>query len=493
MLLRIIPAIFFLLPLSLLWGCAGHLSPPRPLAEQLDYTPETARRYRADIEWWKAYHDEQLNRLMETALHNNVDLAQSALSVNRALYEANRLGADLVPAFAGSVGAQVDKNLKTGVSSPLWNAELTVSYEVDLWRRLADTVNAQEWEHKATLEDLAATRLALVNNVADSYFLLAYLNGGSAVIRDSVAYYRQILELAEAKYAAGKVDALEPAQATQSLLEAENNLLDLQRQRKEVEQTLRDLLNLRPDEPLPPAYPNLLEVASPGVELNVPLSVLANRPDLRAAEDRVRGAFKSAQAANKSWYPTITLGAALRSSSDKASTLFDVPFTSGNITVDLPFLQWNTVKWDIKISETDFESAKLNFAQSITTALNEVDAFHFKYMTAKETLDTTRKKYEKDVLISGYYQTRYEQGANELSDWLDALAVKTSSELALLNARYTELQYENALYKAMAGRYSALPVAAATAGDAAPSLEPVLFLQRQRERGEPASRQETKM
>lgn len=492
MFLRIIPAITFLLLPSLLWGCAGHLSTPRTLTEQLGHTPETALHYKADTEWWKAYHDEQLNRLMETALQNNVDLAQSALSVNKALYEANRLGADLVPAFAGSVSAQADKDLKTGVSGRLWNAELTVSYEVDLWRRLADTVSAQEWEHKATLEDLAATRLALVNNVADSYFLLAYLDGGVAVTRGSVACYRQILELTEARYAAGKVDALEPAQAGRSLLGAENNLIDLRRQRKEAEQTLRDLLNLRPDEPLVPACPNLLEVASPGVDLNVPLAVLANRPDLRAAEDRVRKAFKSAQAANKSWYPTITLGAALGSSSEKAALLFDVPLTSASVAVNLPFLQWNTLKWDIKISEADFESARLNFERSITTALNEVDAFHFKYMAAKETLDTTRKKYETDVLISGYYQTRYEQGANELSDWLDALAVKTSSELSLLNARYTELQYENALYKAMAGRYSSLPVMAATEGGA-PALEPNFSLNGNENAEIPASRQETEM
>lgn len=79
------------------------------------------------------------------------------------------------------------------------------------------------------------------------------------------------------------------------------------------------------------------------------MAVLANRPDLIAAEYRFQKAFKDVRAAQKAWYSSISLGAMLSSSSDSVHTMFDVPFTRGMLSINLPFLQWNAVKWNIKI------------------------------------------------------------------------------------------------------------------------------------------------
>ena len=66
---------------------------------------EAAERYDVNGNWWEIYQSPQLNALMAQALENNIDLKQAAISVNKALYQANILGADLVPSFSGSVGA----------------------------------------------------------------------------------------------------------------------------------------------------------------------------------------------------------------------------------------------------------------------------------------------------------------------------------------------------------------------------------------------------
>ncbi len=443
-----------LIILGLLAGCSNVRAPEQNLNERLQFNQEVASRYQLNDKWWTIYQDAQLNQLVQTALDNNIDLAKSAINVNKALYQANLLGADLVPSFSGKVTASTSKNVKTSEpSSRSFGGNLSLSYELDLWRKLADSADAQQWEYKASIEDLQAAKLTLINNVVDAYYHLAYLQGAIGVAEQNISYYQKIVNLTQIKHKSGKIDSHNTVQANQSLLSARNSLLDLQTQRKNTEQTLRNLLNLKPGDSLDDRYPDLLKVNLTQVDLNVPLSVLANRPDLRAAEFRLQKAFKNARASEKSWYPGISLGAALNTSSDHAKSAFNVPFTSGNVGISLPFLQWNTIKWNVKLSEAEYESTRLNFEQALTTALNEVDTYNNNYRNTRATLDNITKKYALDSKNSQYYKIRYQNGANELSDWLDALNTENTSRQSVLNNRYQIIQQENMIYKAMGGRH----------------------------------------
>ncbi len=451
-----LPLLLSVLVATAISGCSS-LAPPQQLTEELQLTEEISASFHADHQWWAAYHDKQLDELVQTALDNNLDLAKSAINVNRALYQAKLIGADLVPAFSGGVKASASKDLKHGGDpTESYSGNIGVNYELDLWRKLADSASAQKWEYQATIEDKEAARLTLINNVVDTYYYLAYLHDAIKITQSNITHYQKLQQLAQTRYTNGKTSVLPFEQAKQSVLSAQNTLLDLQSQQKTAEQTLRNLLNLKPSEVLNLSYPGLLNVKSPGVWLDVPLSILANRPDLKAAEYRLQKAFKSARASQKSWYPTITIGASVSSSSDKVSTAFNFPFTSGNVSIDFPFLKWTTVKWNVKISESDYEKSRLDFEQSVTTALNEVDTYYYTYHQNKSTLTNLEKKYQADSKISRYYHTRYVNGANDLSDWLSALNAENSSRQSVLNARYQLLKYENLIYKAMAGRYTQL-------------------------------------
>ena len=113
---------FFQTALSLslalaLSACAVHSADQNLTLEstgQVMSAAETAERYDVNGNWWEIYQSPQLNALMAQALENNIDLKQAAISVNKALYQANILGADLVPSFSGSLSASTSKNLKTG-------------------------------------------------------------------------------------------------------------------------------------------------------------------------------------------------------------------------------------------------------------------------------------------------------------------------------------------------------------------------------------------
>ena len=437
--------------LFLLGGCANY--PTASFTADLTPAEDVAFRYGLNPAWWGIYADPDLDRLVATALERNADYARSAIAINRALYRARLLSADLVPSFSADASAGSTRALDNGNSSRSYASEFGVSYEVDLWQKLRNAADAQEWEYRATVLDRESARLALVNNVVDAYFDLRYLDQAIRVTEDSVERYGRLLELTRVRYELGKADSVEPLQAEQSLLAARTSLADLQTQRKQTEQTLRDLLDLRPAAALATGSGDLMTAKTAEVNLEVPVAALAARPDIQASDARLQSAFNTRESDRASWSPSITVGSTLRASSGRASNLFDVPFLAGTVKINFPFLQWNTIRWNIKISEADFEEARLDFTESVTTALNEVDTAYYAYKNSRRILEHTIAKHERDVRIGDYYQTRYMLGAAELKDYLDALNTADSSMLSALEAKYTTIRYENQIYKAMGGRY----------------------------------------
>ncbi|MDC7956082.1 TolC family protein, partial [Fusobacterium simiae] len=208
--------------------------------EDFQVYQEISSNYKIDKEWWKEYGNSELNNIMNIALKNNSDLKKAAINVNKALYQANLLGADLVPSFSSSLGSSASKNIKTGGSSNInHSASISLSYELDLWRKLSNTKNAQEWEYQATVEDLEAARLSLINSVVDTYFNIVYLNDAISLLNDKIEQYEQINTIIKNKYQYGVNSELEYLQSDQSLINLKNSLLTYQNEKTQQEQSLR--------------------------------------------------------------------------------------------------------------------------------------------------------------------------------------------------------------------------------------------------------------
>lgn len=446
--------------LTLLWtgGCAIPQFDAAPLEQQLAYTPEVRDAYSQDAKWWEAYGDPQLNSLVETAISRNLDLAKAAVNVNKAMYAARRLDADLLPEFSASAEGGIRRELDGGGSETRQiDSSVGVSYEVDLWSRLADAASAKAWEYRATQEDKEAARLALVTAASDLYFELSYLYSAMAASRTCIGIYRQISGIMNEQCRFGKVGALESEQAAQAVLTEEKRLSGLDIRRKEVENALRLLLDYGPDTPLELSFEKDIGHAAEAVNLDVPVAVLANRPDLRAAEYRLQGAFRDVSAAHAAFYPTITLSAALGASSESVGTIFDVPFTSGSVRINLPFLQWNKIKWNAKISEADYELIRLAFEKKLNTALNETAMACHYYANAAGNLRNAESRHLHARNISDIYRGQYELGKRELADWLEAMNSMWTAWMEVLENRYQTLRRSNEVYKSMAGRYQRAP------------------------------------
>lgn len=434
-------------------GACAKPNPETGLRADFLSSEEMEQRFVQEKDWWLGYRDAALARYVELALSRNVDLAQSAVRIHSALVRAELAGADLFPTASGDITASARRDLESGNTSRSYQTRLGLQFELDLWQRLRHAASTQEWEYHATVADREALRLSLIHSVINGYYSLRYLQEGQQVLQKSIERYRDVLGLVATKAELGKVAPVEVQQTEQSLLSAQNRLSNLMADEALVRQTLGDLLNLRPGE-LPPVATNaLLNQCNLPVDLQVPVSALAARPDLQAAEARFAGAFNHLQARQNAWYPALTLGAALGTESNTSSNLFEFPFLSGTLGLSLPFLDWQRVRANVRLSEDEYELARLDFIRSVTTALNEVWVSYDVSRQSGRSLELLLERLKREQAITAHYQARYELGAGELKDYLDSLNREDDTLLSTLQAKYALLRDESTVYRAMGGRF----------------------------------------
>lgn len=438
----------------LMTGCVSGKYDVPDLKTELNYTREIRQKYPANREWWTEYGNGDLNRLVELAVANNPDYLKAALNIQKELYSLNLKQSDLFPTMTASLGASSQKRLNKGKDSTNnFSGELALNYELDLYGKIGDARDAQEFELNATVQDRDSAKLALVNSVVDLYFNLEYLRDTINLSKRNVAAYREILNIAEERFNGGKIDRLEVAQARQSLISEENALLDAQTQYKEMEQSLRNVLNLKPTDELDLRFGSILAQKPLALNLDAPVAVLANRPDLAAAQYRLKKAFSSMKAEEKNWYPSISLKGAVGSSSQHAKSTFDFPYLLGSVSLNLPFLDWNRVKNNVKISEADYQIALIDFKDALTRALNELSYYAFAYEKTRETYANTRASILNKADVTAYRRERYAVGKSDLTDLLEAARSENAGKKDLVKQKYQLLKYENYICKAAGGKY----------------------------------------
>ena len=442
--------ISIILAAFLLGGCAA--TQINENYEQILLKEDASADIKINREWWTGYGEARLNELIGLALKNNIDLAKSAVAVNKALAQAGVLQADLVPSFNANLGAETGKNIKTGGSwSESYKSGISLSYEIDLWRKLANSVDAAMWEANATKYDLEAARLALINSVADAYFEAKYQKESISLYEKTLKNYEELESIIKAKFELGKEEELSLKQVKSSVISAKNRILNASKSLDAAEKTLRNLLNVRPEFELNLSG-NLSDISPQGVNLNVPLYVIGARPDLQAAISRIKEALLGVKVSEKNFYPSITVGAGLSGSGDSASEGLKLNFLSGNIAINLPFLNYSKLKSKLKISELEFETMKLNYAQTLTTALNEIDANYKNLQKDEVVLRNLNENLRNLSSISDIYKLKYDYGKTELKNYLEAQNSLLEGRTSLLAQKYKILQDEIGIYKATAGK-----------------------------------------
>jgi outer membrane protein TolC len=401
---------------------------------------------------------------MELATARNADLAIALINLTKADLQAHLSTLGLFPSLSGGGSTSTRKSLsEVAPASRSFGVNLGLGYDVDLWLKALGASKASDLELMATAEDLRGVRQALAAKVVDAYYNLAWLADARAQYEVNLKNILEAEKIVALKHSTGASDSVEPIQAAQSVLGARDSLISNEREQITAERTLRDLLLLGPSDTLDlqtlTQGLSLARVVPPEPNLDVPLSLLAVRSDLAAADLRLHKAWRVASEATKAWLPTVSLSSAISGSGARLDEIMNNPSASVGLSISLPFLDWPRVRTNMKISEADYESAKVNFERTLTSALNEVEALVRDFKARQRLLENARSRYSYNLRVSAYYAERYQAGAVEFSDWLSAINTANSSGLTLLSLRYQLIVARNALFVAMGGRHLEIPPA----------------------------------
>jgi len=401
--------------------------------------------------WWHGFGDERLQRMIRQVLTVNSDLASAGLALRKARLQAGLARNDQWPQPSANINTSASRSLSgEGALERSSNANLSLSWEIDLWGRLRAARDSAEWEARASVQDRESTALALVGEICELYWNLAYLNQSIDAGQAHLEQLEQILTLVRVQFEAGQVSLLEVREAEQNLQAQQTAQSQLLQQRAEVRNAMTVLLDgqawPRDDEPQ-----DLNAVRRPVVVPGIPAELLGRRPDLRASELRLRKALAGIEATARSYYPTLTLTGSAGGSSASLSNVLANPVGALGVGLVLPFLNVWRMRLDTDIARTDYEIAASNFRGALYTALQEVD----NALSAREQLSTqlaaAQRSFDAATDVERMYGVRYRAGAASLRIWLDAQQTLRNAELALAQIRRNQLQNDVTLYLALGG------------------------------------------
>jgi len=401
--------------------------------------------------WWREFGDPQLDALIDLAIARNPDLAAAAVRVRRATLQARLTGNALLPVPGGNLSTGVNRPL-SGTAGATGNAggNVGLGWEVDLFGRLGAQNDAARFEALATAEDRDAAFLSLVGTAASLYWQIATANERIAAAGESLDYTRRTQALVDVQYRAGAVSLLERREAEQSVTAQEASLSQLRQVRTEAREALMVLL----DGAAPASEREALDRAPlPSVSAGLPAELLGRRPDLRAAELRLRASLAGSDATRASYYPALSLTGSLGTSSTGLLNLLANPVAVLGAGLSLPFLNARAMRLDTAIARTRYEEAVILFRKSLHTALAEVETA----LSARGELEQQGRALlrARDTARDAerLYEVRYRAGAVPLRLWLDAQDRRRNADLALSGNLLARLQNHVTLHQALGGGF----------------------------------------
>jgi NodT family efflux transporter outer membrane factor (OMF) lipoprotein len=338
------------------------------------HTPKHATTPPSDP-WLKDFNDPELEKLVAEALTNNPDLRTASARIGQALAEARLSGATRLPAADVGLLAQRQRTGPTSGYNYLNNYQLglNLSWELDLWGRLANQIQAAKARTKASAADYEAARLSLAAQVSKAWFNLKEARAQSDLALKTARAYRKNLQTLKARYESGLGDSLELYQLRTEVANAEASLEARRRASQQAARTLELILGRYPAAELKSNTD--LPTLKGSIPAGIPAEILERRPDLQAAKARVKAAEKTVSAKRKAWLPAISLTGSGGTASLQFEDLMDSSFKVGNIlgNLTLPIFQGGRIKADVLRAKSLLTQAEATYHNTALRAFLEVE------------------------------------------------------------------------------------------------------------------------
>ena len=424
-------ALLTLLLLSSLTGCIsrpGIESPPTETASTKE--PGTALASLAQ-RWWESFEDPVLNQLINDALRDNLDLAAAIERVREVRAQHNLLASELYPEIG--IAAKYGRSRTAQEStSTKYSYGVDMAWELDLFGRLKALRNEAGAELNAARQDYLSLRLSLMAEVANSYLQYRLAQQLMEIATEAGINQEQTARVTRARLASGAANRfdLERIESQLAITQAEIPTARHQAQSARYnlayllasEQTRIDSLLAEP----PPPSMGFSKSALPEL-LSIPAEVLRERPDVRAAEQRLHAADESLVAAKAARYPQLTLSALALFEQGRAA-----PWA---LTSQLfqPLFDFGRTGSRIEAGDARREQARLAYQQSLLQALRETHTSIQAYgqgIDRQSQLDKATAAAARAVDLA---RQQYEAGTVSMLEVLDA-------ERGLFNVRRSQAQ-----------------------------------------------------
>lgn len=405
--------------------------------------------------WRQFYTDTTVQELINTAFANNRDLRVAVLNIEQARAQLGLRRADEFPSVnAGLTGSRVPAS-NGGISST-YTAGLTfTAYELDFFGRVASLKEQALGQYLATAEASQTARIALMSAVAQSWLSLLADEELLRASRQTLATREESLKLVNLKREYGAASDLEWRLA-QTLLESARVTLAQQMQKRALDENALALLlgqSLPASARAQLASGQLAGVEFTRIAAGLPSDLLANRPDIRQAEQLLLASNANIGAARAAFFPRISLTAGAGSASSELSGLFKDGSWGWTLAPQLilPIFDAGRNQANLDAARTGREIAVAQYEKAIQSAFREVaDA-----LAGQNTLDQQLLASQALLVAESdrarLTQLRYDNGAASQLDWLDAQRSLFAAQQALVQTRLSVLQNQIALFKSLGG------------------------------------------
>lgn len=409
-------------------------------------------------EWRHYFVDPRLRALIAQALSNNRDLriATARIEQARAVYGLRR-AAQLPSIDATATAARF--RLPSGLLAPkpivatVYDAGLLQSsWEIDLWGRLRDTSAASLEDLLASESARRAVTLSLVAHIADAYFRVCELNERIAFTRETIASREKSLHIFRRRYEVGATSKLDFEQS-EILLEQARTLGAQLQQAQAAQAHALDVLIGAPAQLGAGERPLDDAAVMPELEPGLPSALLEARPDIIAAEHRLRAANANIGAARAAFFPRIALTSSVGASSTELSKLF----SSGTgmwafvPNLALPIFDAGRNRANLALAKARRDEAVAQYESAIQNAFRDVaDALSARAWLG-EQVQTARATLAAQTERARLARLRYDDGATPFLEVLDAQRDLLAAQQQLVQLRRALLSSRVALYTALGG------------------------------------------
>lgn len=467
---------------ALLAGCAVGPDYERPSVKvpaafkEATLSPEAAQRWKAAQpsdamtrgRWWEIFNDAELNALQAQAMEANQDLKAAAARVTQARALQKGASAEWMPRVDAGFGAsrQRASNASRGLSAEapnppltLWRAQAGISYEVDLFGRIASTVDAATADTQQREALFRSVQLALQADVAQAYFLIRRLDTEQALYRSTVELRGKTLDLVERRYAQGDISELDVARAKSELATTQAQSLGITRQRSVAEHALAVLLGKTPAEFALPAH--MLERVAVGIPAGLPSSLLERRPDIAAAERAMAAANARIGAARAAFFPRLSLTGAMGYESSELGDLLQWSsrtFLLGPLVgtmLSLPIFDGGQRQAGVDLARARYEEDVAAYRQTVLGAFRDVEDGLSSLRVLGQQTDVQDAAVQSAARAARLSQIQYREGSVSYLDVIDADRVVLQQRRAAVQLDGERAQTVVELIRAIGGGWGA--------------------------------------